>query len=1135
MGLTQEEARAEAVRRIAHARDTGAEVLDLGDLGLEALPEEIRELRDLRVLALGAQRPVMKDGKWEWEEVRFRSSRLADVSALAALTSLTHLNMFQCYAVSDLAPLAELTSLSTLDLYNCMTSDVSPLAALTGLTALNLGWCRDVSDVSPLSNLANLTTLNLRRCRDVSDVSPLGNLANLTTLSLAQCSVSDVSPLGNLVNLNNLNLFQCPVSDATPLANLVNLTHLNLGECAVPDVKPLTGLRSLTNLELHRCAVSDVSPLATLTNLNTLDLRWCQEISNVYPLSNLVNLITLNLSGCEVSDVSPLAALTNLTTLALIECPVSNIAPLASLVNLTTLELGSCREVSDVSLLGNLTKLTTLDLHNCAVSDVTMLAALTRLNRLNLSGCSKVTSFRSLRTLLPQLRELILTGCGFSDLPASVCGSYYSENVIHEVRAYYADLDAGAEADAEVKLFVLGNGHVGKTQLVRRLRKQPYDATVPTTHGVEWHSFPVEAEAADGSALPVSVNLWDFGGQDIYHGSHALFLDRHAVFVVLWHPDFESGTTVEHGTTMTNHPLAYWLDYVRAAAGPDAVVLLVQARADTRHDEHPLPDIDTGDLTVRHAVFSAKTGNGFRGLRGQIEDAVRDLIGARPPQLIGRGRLAVRNRLRAMLAEDQKRPKAERRHRLLTEAEFRTICDEEGGVSSAAALLTFLHRTGVVFHNPGLFGGQIVLDQQWALDAIYTLLDRARAVPLLRALHGRFTRAEIEGAVWGEYTPDEQQTFLGMMRECDICFESGERNRETLYTAPELLPDEGIVLGALAGLLPEGEAPVSATARFRFLHDGIVRGLLAGVGRVAGEKGHYWRTGCYFFDEATRSRILVDVLREPANEAEPASGTIRFRGWGPDPAPVLDALVRELDRVRGRQEPHIERLWSPSQERRAPDAEPRANPLSVLRPGPLPAGDRVAAISYGHGDELDENGRRRGAFVDGLEAAMKDWNYGVIRDINELQNCGQIRAFVPTICATRRIVLVLTDKYLRSVPCMTELHAVFVEARQRRDTFASLVVPCVLEDLPGLGFADDEGRVAWRAHWEREYERRAAHVRKYGRDDLNQWYDIGQWAHLVPDMLAFVANMVADRGYDALTANGFAAVKRMLDRPRPGG
>jgi internalin A len=89
------------------------------------------------------------------------------------------------------------------------------------------------------------------------------------------------------------------------------------------------------------------------------------------------------------------------------------------------------------------------------------------------------------------------------------------------IRAWSQDREGGAVQEPEVKAFLLGNGGVGKTQLCRFLIGQRYDPEVPTTHGVQLAALPAGTEPVITS---VRLNIWDFGGQDIYHGTHALFL-----------------------------------------------------------------------------------------------------------------------------------------------------------------------------------------------------------------------------------------------------------------------------------------------------------------------------------------------------------------------------------------------------------------------------------------------------------------------------------------------------------------------------------------------------------------------------------------------------------------------------------
>ena len=60
-------AHAEALRRIQEAKSSGAWWLDLGDLPIERLPDEIAELKELRVLALGRSKPIVEGTSLRWE------------------------------------------------------------------------------------------------------------------------------------------------------------------------------------------------------------------------------------------------------------------------------------------------------------------------------------------------------------------------------------------------------------------------------------------------------------------------------------------------------------------------------------------------------------------------------------------------------------------------------------------------------------------------------------------------------------------------------------------------------------------------------------------------------------------------------------------------------------------------------------------------------------------------------------------------------------------------------------------------------------------------------------------------------------------------------------------------------------
>jgi len=159
--------------------------------------------------------------------------------------------------------------------------------------------------------------------------------------------------------------------------------------------------------------------------------------------------------------------------------------PLAKLTSLQSLNLTGCEQLSDLSPLAALTSLQSLNLSGCEQlsGDLSPLSGLTSLQYLNLSNC--LGKFAPFESLLPTLQELRLFGCKLDDLPPEIYGERENENVLDKVRAHYADLQYDPRQDTALKVFLLGNGGVGKTQLCRRLLNLEFDPSVPTTHGVQ--------------------------------------------------------------------------------------------------------------------------------------------------------------------------------------------------------------------------------------------------------------------------------------------------------------------------------------------------------------------------------------------------------------------------------------------------------------------------------------------------------------------------------------------------------------------------------------------------------------------------------------------------------------------------
>ncbi len=1104
----------EAKRRIEEARRLQSDTLDLGDLALAELPAELGDLPHLRWLLLGMRKPTA-DGEFEW--VRSRAGA----------------------PLKDLHPLSGLTGLKALDLSRTAVTDLGPLASLAGLQILDVQGTR-VTDLGPLATLPELWRLDLSST-GVTDLGPLAGLARLQYLWLNATKVTDLSPLAGLAGLHYLDLSSTEATDLAPLAGLAGLHYLDLTSTKATDLGPLAGLAGLQYLKLIATRVTDLGPLAGLAGLHHLDLRL-STMRDLGPLAGLAGLQSLDLQGTGVTDLGPLAGLAGLRSLFLGRSAVTELGPLAALAGLQR-----------------------LGLTGTAVTDLAPLSGLQALVHLGIYDCEHPLSTPMLRIVadLPALTDLIANHA--SGLPREVLSRHEDDNCLPRLRSYFAELDLGAEPENEIKVIVLGNGGAGKTQLCRRFRGEPFDDSVPSTHGVQLWRESLRLRTRDHEHL-LHVNWWDFGGQDIYHGTHALFLRSRALFLILWTPALENRDEDPSGAVpMRNRPLAYWLDYVRSLAGEDSPLIVVQSQCDTLADRRRDPPRPEPSGFFECCAYSAKTGLGREALEAHIHAGHAHLLAKSGEIRIGRGRAAVRRKLYEWRAKDQRRRPEKRRHRTLTLAQFRALCDEAGGIVSWEHALDYLHQTGVLLYHPDLFSDRIVLDQDWALEAVYTVFHRAKTVPFLRD-SGRFTREDLASIAWHDRPAGEQRLFLALMESCGICFRSGTAAQgEPRYVAPDLLPSFAVVAGRLHAW-NEGAATPALRLSYPFFHQAVIRGLMCKIGEQAGDHAEHWRYGFWFKDARSDSQILVD-FEDAATEAAPGAGALVLKAQGRDPLRLLrkirEAALRHqiggppaelltldgttvaraaLDHAIDGKVLDIGRRPVPAAPFIAFFADPHDAPaepglqggpsMSAITPVTPTAAEkpREVFLSYAWGDATPA-GRLRAAAVERLQAALAADGFLPVRDRDQMRSGERISAFLRRLTRADAVVVVISDKYLQSPYCMFEIYKLWQRCQGDPDELAQRVVPVILPEVRIATLAE-------RARYIRFWRERAAGDEQLGQElgtavSPESWEElrlVKEFAHHVDGILAFLQDVLMPRNLDAQLDNDFQAVREALRR-----
>lgn len=691
----------------------------------------------------------------------------------------------------------------------------------------------------------------------------------------------------------------------------------------------------------------------------------------------------------------------------------------------------------------------------------------------------------------------------------------------------------------------------------------PYDDTIPSTHGIQCR-HRTEADLAGWKK--VRVNFWDFGGQDIYHGSHALFLHGQAIFVLLWTPDKEQGEYVEAGMTMRNRPLAYWLDYVRTLAGTECPVLVVQSQCDEAKCERAaLIPAEHGFESLQEVKFSAKKDRGLEALKGQLREAAKAVLTRYEGWTIGVGRAEVRTKLRDMLEKDQKQTDpAKRRHRVLSHAEYEKVCagvnrKRAGSVSNPTALLDYLHQTGVVFYKPGLFGDGIVLDQEWALEAIYTLFHRGEVLPNLRTAQGRFTRKLLSDLIWGKrvdgkgpYLVSEQKLFLDMMQQCGICFRANRdydeqhRSLEAVYIAPELLPEWREIREREYHWTDSRAADARVTLRYRFLHEGVFRGLVSKIGKQAGEGAHYGKQGCGFFDRSTRTTVMIEAIPRETDE-HPGAGELLLQAWGGGARKLLETILKAVPRVAV-VPPDVECSWVEAGDSTGGDVvcgrtlTPSPSPRSILEGGrgEPEAGSHTGSgeqakglekldtvknrvyLSYAWGEETDD----RTKVAEQVIAKLGEWGYEAVFDKRAMGPGDRISEFMKEIAFGHKIVTIISGKYLESRYCMNELHSIFLRALRGDQEFLQRVVPVVLTDAKIHAPKD---RVVHAKHWVTEHEQLKTDETHLGPGDREWMRKYEEFGKDISQILYLISDQLSPQNVRELSDVNFDAIRRMLE------
>ncbi len=420
---------------------------------------------------------------------------------------------------------------------------------------------------------ANVLVLSYTELNELP--AEIGSLTDLTLLYLNHTQLTNLpAEIGNLKNLKVLALNDTQLKMLPKeIGKLTKLTKLILCDTSLKKLPTEIGkLEELRTLYLNDTDLTELpTGIGELNNLKKLDLSRTQLAKLSAEIGKLTKLTELDLSDAQLTELP---------------------AEIGELTNLKTLNLSNNRMTSLPEEIGRLANLTTLDLSD---------------NRLT-SLPAQIGQIRSLNML--DLRNNLIETPPIEIVEGGIesIRDYFRQLVIEEKEYIY-----------EAKLLIVGEAEAGKTSLAKKIIDPNYRLKNEIkTEGIDVVSWNFQMD----NERKFRVNIWDFGGQEIYHTTHQFFLSKRSLYILV------------ADTRKEDTDFYYWCNIVALLSDDSPLLVVKNEKQDHRREinEHRL----RGQFINFKETLATNlaTNRGLNTILERIKHSIKDLphIGSALPK-----------------------------------------------------------------------------------------------------------------------------------------------------------------------------------------------------------------------------------------------------------------------------------------------------------------------------------------------------------------------------------------------------------------------------------------------------------------------------------------------------------------------
>lgn len=698
-----------------------------------------------------------------------------------------------------------------------------------GWKKLHLNYEQIKEIPSEIFELEQLEVLSLIDNNISSIPAEIKYLSRLKVLDLAGNPLTYISPaIGSLEALKVLDLTGSRlIYFPDEIANLSNLNKVNLSYSNLTSIPPeLFSIKSLAILNLTHNKLAAISPsIRLLSNLRVLNLE-SNKLRKICPeIGWLHNLRILNLDNNKLKNLpKEIRYLSSLRALLLQNNLFKRFPKIIlQLENLTHLSI-SKNKIRELPSKINL---------------------LQQLQVISLSYNPLTTIPEELVTL-PNLKSLdFLNSYSLKSPPPEI-----AQRGLESIRNYINEMKFDTDFLYEIKLLLVGEGRVGKTSIAKSLSNDEYSfQNEQSTEGIDITKWVIPAKD-NKLNKDIRVNIWDFGGQEIYHSTHQFFLTRRSLYILVT----ESRQEDKH------EDFYYWLNIIKLL-GDTSPIIIVLNKCDQPSKELPIIEYQKNFSNIVD-FKKASCKPDFKDTIKTLQAEIRRII-LNPKLLphIGGELPKVWVNIRTELEDARQNGKD-----YISYNEYLHICNSYGLDEERALWLgQYFHDLGVILHfqDDIILRKTIILNYEWVTQGVYNVLDNKKVI----GNKGRFSDDDLI-YIWSDSRYiDKHHELLSLMknRKFELCFQlpSGE------YLAPQLLPVDEIQF-----TWKTKHNNLHFEYKYKFMPKGILTRFIVKRNQDI-SNNLYWRYGVLLESEDTRAIIRekyfdrkITITLEGSNKKE---------------------------------------------------------------------------------------------------------------------------------------------------------------------------------------------------------------------------------------------------------------------------